>query len=278
MAIAAEESEEVITWIQYDWAPIHVVEGARAGEGIMDQVTRMLIADLPDYQHRFVVANAARTRHLLRSGENICHASARKIPEREQSAYFSLPTAVGPPLSMIIRADQLEEIAGHGNNVSLESLLTARPNFRIGINKGRSYGDTLDTLFARYAAKASITIFAASDLTGMLRMVNSNRLDAVIAYPVVTSYLAEAANIDGAFATLLIDEVKDHWPRGYIRCTKNEWGRKVIQRINQTLLRIRPTQEFNRVLTQWLPPELKQPLQVEQDRMLSESQAPEPGY
>ena len=85
-------------------------------------------------------------------------------------------------------------------------------------------------------------------------MLKLNRLDALIILPEEAIYQAEKLGIKDEIMTLTIEENQvgyESW-LSYVGCSKTEWGKKIIENIDQILLVQRPTKKYREAYERWL--------------------------
>ncbi|MCP3926254.1 MAG: hypothetical protein GY714_27120 [Desulfobacterales bacterium] len=77
----------------------------------------------------------------------------------------------------------------------------------------------------------------------MIMMLAAKRFDYLIEYPDEGEFIARKIGVDDALVPVTISEMSDlSWSS--TACSKTEWGRKAINRINKALLKLRPTQAY----------------------------------
>ncbi len=85
-------------------------------------------------------------------------------------------------------------------------------------------------------------------------MLRLNRIDALIGLPEEAIYQAKKLGIQDEIMTLTMEENQigyDSW-LSYVGCSKTEWGKKVIQEIDQVLLKNRPGKRYREAYERWL--------------------------
>ena len=78
------------------------------------------------------------------------------------------------------------------------------------------------------------------------------RIDALIEYPPVITYSKKLYNIKIKYRSLVIQELNnvDYFPV-YFACANNEWGKTVINRINQILQKASQTHNYLDFRLKW---------------------------
>ena len=246
-------ARDTITWMEVDMPPFFILNGPLKGQGYEDLVSRIITTNLPEYQHRSVVANVGRFVYNLKHGLNVCTVGFYKTPEREKIAWFSLPSFLTLPAVLIVHRDRLDRFPDP-ETVSLDQVL-AGGSLRIGIGRDRSYGPAVDKVVARYQGRKNLVVLSHQRLfSDLFRMMLAGRIDAVIGLPEEGMYHAELAGARDRIATLTISENQKGYEGwlSYVACSKTDWGRKVIKRVNQVLLQQRPTAAYRGAYERWL--------------------------
>ncbi len=245
-----------------DLPPAFIHGGPDRNNGIVDGVVAMVTSGLKEWTHRLQEANMIRILHAMKTGERACYAGFLKTREREKFIAFSLPHLLTVSNRIIVHGEMVSErLPDDGRAVSLAGLL-ADPRLRIGVTRGRSYGETIDALLA--GGRADIIRRAGDNsLKGLLRMLALNRLDLTIGFPWEMPYIARAAGLEDRFRTIPIFETRDEtWYETHIGCPKNDWGERMIHRIDEILRRIRPTEAFFHHQSKWFPREMENELRA----------------
>ena len=253
---------ESITWAEADFPPIWILKGSDKGNGILDGLTSIYEKNLPEYEHHHTTANIARILSMMKEGQNVCHAGILKSTDRESFIYFSIPNAITSLHKIIVKKSRINSLFGNSKDVSLEALLK-NTNLKLGVSKSNSYGATIDKILEKYKEKDTILFRSGQDNhLGLLRMLKEERIDYMVGYPWEIDYIARQIDARDEIAVIDIKEIEgQQWTLSYVGCTKNEWGRRVIEKLNRILLKVRPNNEYLFHLLRWMPdsirPELK---------------------
>ena len=255
MATAAMLSaEELITWGEENFPPIWILEGTDKGNGILDGLISIYEKNLPEYEHHHVTANMARILSMMEEGQNVCHAGILKSPDRENFVYFSIPNCITNLHGIVVKKSRINALLGNNKSVSLESLLK-NTNLKLGVSKSNSYGATIDKLLEKYKGKSTILFRSGQDNhVGLLRMLKEERIDYMIGYPWEITYIESRMDLKGEIAVVDIEELEGQQRIvSYVGCTKNEWGRQVIEKLDAVLTRVRANDEYLFHAFKWLP-------------------------
>jgi uncharacterized protein (TIGR02285 family) len=238
-------SADEIDWFIYDRPPAHFLSGPKVGQGYLDKLLALTIKELPEYKHNKVQATIARGLHEMEMGKNVCHLSIFKTEEREAFTTFSLGYMMSPNLQVII-SKKLAKSLNLKDNVSLEELF-AKYKLRALKLPERSYTKLVDEVFDRHPSL--IHSRATSDESGLYSMLENGRADFLIAVPSSANYaLADASPF---YASLAIKGL-NKYGTAYIGCSKTPFGKKVINKVNKVLLKIRSTEAYLQAMSTWL--------------------------
>jgi len=136
-------AKDSIAWMEAVAPPFFIHEGILKGQGYEDLITKIIQENLPDYDHTHMVANISRHYQQWKQGEKSCALAMYKTPERQEFAYFSIPSVFTLPTVLIIHKDKFDNLGGK-KTVSLQQLLESE-QFIIGRSYNRSYGVPFDT-------------------------------------------------------------------------------------------------------------------------------------
>lgn len=249
------QAKDSITWMEAVAPPFFIHEGELKGQGYEDIITNLLAENLPHYDHKHMIANISRHYQQWKQGEKSCSLAMFKTPERQEFAYFSIPSVFSLPTVLIVRKDRLDAFGGN-KIVNLGQLLQRR-NITIGRSNNRSYGLLVDNVLKQYGNQNNIFSFEGSELSlNLFKMLTAGRIDALIGLPEEAMYLAETLGFKNQIMTLNIAENQNNHEASltYVACSKTEWGKKTIETINAVLLEQRPTERYRAAYERWLDP------------------------
>jgi len=152
---------------------------------------------------------------------------------------------MSPNLQVII-SKKLARLLRLENDVSVEELFTIQQLKTIRLPE-RSYTEKIDNIFAQHPA----LIYSRPTISesGLYAMLKTHRTDFLIASPAIANYvLADAAT---QYVSLSIKGMKKYGI-AYIGCSKTPWGKKIIDKVNKVLLKIRSTKPYFRAMSAWL--------------------------
>lgn len=221
-----------------------IIEGQDKGTGQFDHLQQVVIDNLPEYQHKKEVMNWARFWSEVEDGENICYIFWLKTGKRKDLVYFSEPISMMLPNAIIMRKEDAEKL-GNPKSYSLVQLLQDK-RFTGVAETTRSFTEDLDILLKEHELGSNLHRISAAP-SSLVKMVMTGRTDYTIEYPVVASYEMKKET-DGAYAitTIPISEVKP-FAYVYLACTKNAWGKKIVDNWNTVLHYLKPIREYREI-------------------------------
>lgn len=252
---AAGLTKDSITWLEAVAPPFFIHDGPLKGQGYEDILTELLIAHLPEFDHRRIQANISRHYQQFKQGEQACSLAMYKTPEREEFAYFSEPSVFTLPVVLIIQKERFPEF-GSKKIINLSQLLQAG-KYTIGRSNNRSYGTEFDTILNTYGTPQTIFAYEGPELSrNLFEMLLAGRIDALPGLPEEAMYLAETYALRDQIMTLQVAEnVANHDAMiTYVACSKTPWGKQTIEAIDRALQKARPTEEYRAAYERWLDP------------------------
>ncbi|MFX3675607.1 MAG: TIGR02285 family protein [bacterium] len=235
-------SDEII-WARQDFPPAYL----QNGQGYIDKYLKTIQYELPEYKHTYFDANFARTIESMKKGEKVCSLAMLKNEERERHLHYSIPYLVIPANSIIVLKNKVipKEIFESGS-INLHKFLAA--DNRVGVARGRSYGSTLDKLLSLPSGK--ITIRGGRNVfEGLFGMLVRERLDAILGYRMELHWFSK--EIASKLVSYQISG-ESNYIMGYATCPKNDWGKKVIVKLNKALEKHRVNPKFYGVYFKYL--------------------------
>lgn len=243
-AVAAAAADQII-WGKHHVPPYMIREGEWAHQGIFDLTLDVIKENLPQYQHVELAAPFPRVISEIKKGSHWCYIGMLKTPEREAYGYFSLPTSIFLPLRIIVRRDRMAQFK---SPQSLQVLLQSR-QFTTSVMRDRSYSPMVDKLLAAYPPRENY-----SEQVEAISMLLAGRIDYMIELPLLAFDQARLMKHSGelvAISTLEADEVVYN----RVMCSKNDWGRNVIEQINKVLIANRSKPYYRSIVEKWHDPE-----------------------
>jgi len=241
VAMAADQ----IVWGKYNVPPYMIRTGEWAHQGIFDQTLDVLKEKMPQYQHVELEAPFPRINSEIKKGSHWCYNGTLKTPERESYGYFSLPSSIFLPLRIIVRRDRLNDFKGRK---SLQALLKNH-QFITSVMRDRSYSPTVDKLLVAYPPKENY-----SEQIEAIGMLLAGRIDFMVELPLLAFDQARVMGHPGELIAIPMQEA-DEVVFNRVMCSKNEWGRQVVEQVNKVLIANRGQPYYRRIVERWHDPE-----------------------
>jgi len=220
-------SKETVTWRVTDWPPFYILEGPDKGKGIYDEIISMMSQHIPEYDHVTMRMNTSRVRAQWRLGDNVCHPS---VLVGETINTQSLVNSILLPHRVIAHREQASLLSK--DEVIVDQLL-ADTRFRGGVTPGR-YTSTLNNIVERH--KELRHLYKHPNYERLIKMLFSKGLDYIIEYPPIITYTAKQMGLDNPTKSIGIQETKEEpYILVAVGCTKNAWGKAMIDKIDQVL-------------------------------------------
>ena len=248
-------AKEQINWLIIDFPPYYFNTDDKNLLGRDRSVIALLQQQLPNIDFTYQTIPGSRLIHDLTNPSNqFCFLSLYKTPERLQKIVFTQTSStfgMAPTVMMLKEKAVKLNLMSH-THVSLKKLLII-DQLTLGLSPNRSFGNNLDVIINQ-AISAQIINRAGMDiLENLVMMLHKERLDIVLGYPDEEMYLAQKHLINEDLRIFQLDEAPTY-SRGYIGCTNTPKGAKHIALLDNALLNIYQTDDYQRVLTRWLPP------------------------
>ncbi len=261
------QAKQEIIWWDYHWSPLRILEGEFKGEGRADKILSIVRAQLSNYRHKGLKMNFPRFSENAKSKNLICSDSMRKTVEREEYLYYSIPMSLANPVQVIFKAQNIEKF-GDLSNLSLEKLLQ-NSKLKTAVSQG-SFGP-IDPILQKYKHQKNLSI-TPFEMSTIAKMMLGDRIDyLIVTNSAVVNFELKKMKTPPQVISSSIIEAKEISLR-YFACTKTSEGKKVIDQINQILLKTRPTPEYRQAVLLWyLPSELSRLNQYYDDVFLKTS-------
>lgn len=242
---------ELVTWMHADFPPLRIVDGPFAGQGPSDMIHDLMRREMPDLEHRVLTANLSRTLNSMRRGEKALAVGIIPGPDRDGIMRYSMPCVMVPPACLVVRADDPANGAGRGR-ISLREFVAART---IGVAADRSYGREVDEVLRTASDPARVVVSSGPRLfDNLMEMLLLGRVDGVLAYPFEAVYVARMKGKADRIALAPLREAMLPVV-GCIAAPRTPWGERMIERVDEVLLRRRADHEYRAAFERWLTQE-----------------------
>ncbi|MCP4112883.1 MAG: hypothetical protein GY749_46390 [Desulfobacteraceae bacterium] len=238
---ASGRAEDSIIWPYIHFPTLYIAEEGKEPTGYGIDVTNYVISKLPEYKHSFKRIPPKRLFFNLKQGYNHCFYGAMKKPDREEYLHYSLPAKLSPPTTFIvIRKNDLEKFGGAP--LSFRKLLKNK-KLKVVIKGEIQYTKELNAILDEFKGQSNIHIVSGDDLGKQeLKMLIQKRIDYTV---YVTSILYEASKLGIRDKITLIPlQEKKSYEVAYFVCPKNEWGKQIIDKIDDILRKEVPKDVF----------------------------------
>ncbi|WDP87530.1 MAG: TIGR02285 family protein [Desulfobacter sp.] len=237
------EAKERITWMVLDWKPWMIIEGEDKGSGRFNHILNVAQENLPGYDHVTEKMNWARFWYEVENNKNVCYLFGLKTGKRDDLVYYSAPHTFVLPNAIIMKKETAK-ILGDPESYSIVQLL-GQNSLKGYAEKNRSFTRKIDSLIANQKTGSNLTRVSES-AESLVKMVIMGRIDYTIEYPIVSSYYQKKIGLPGKLVSIPITEMPP-FSYVYMNCTKNEWGKQVIEKWNGVLQKIKPTKAYRKI-------------------------------
>ncbi len=233
-------SKETIIWGHACIPPIYVCDENKL-TGVAVDIENIIFENLKEYNHKRVRSNLERLLQNLKTKGLFCNSFISKNADREKFLYYSIPAAIVPPIHIFIRKDDYAAFGGT-NAISLENTLK-NSKLKFGYPSFRSFGPTIDSIIKLHAKDAHLFPTYSSEIVKQqIILLKDKRIDYTIGGYFEINFAAnQGTKIE--IMPLKIEETQNYLVL-YIVCPKNEWGKRMIDKINEILRKEIPTQRY----------------------------------
>ncbi|MGE6181011.1 TIGR02285 family protein [Aeromonas salmonicida] len=252
-------AKETIHWVQYDIPPFYIKDGSYSGKGVVDITDAMIREQLPQYNHVVTWANIARIRLMMEQGKNVVCGNMIKTPEREKYQVFSdIHKELSTSPHVIIPSSEeenYEEYIVDGEGVDLLKLIQSKDKLGYFI-ASRSYGSKFDKAITEKNNKR-VNYSLNAPMSNVLDMILKDEKGFTVAYPEEITYHVETKYGYGSSITSDVNKISykskfkikpisgqaEHIMT-YVTAPKTPWGFKVMNDINDALVRLQSDPKF----------------------------------
>ena len=245
-AIAADP---VIHWLMSDLAPFRILSGPAQGQGSADLMEKMLMAQLPQYQHQSRFVSFERRDVLRRDPSTLyCSFGIVKTPSRQQQMLMSAPAGVLMPVALATIADSgLDQELQAQPVVDLAQLVRRQQYFGL-LESGRIYPGLIEQ--ARAIPGSLLGDHSALNLNPV-DLLLAGRVDYLLEYPHRVNYLLNSSKNPTAKLSFYLLAGDDKFQTTHVGCSKHPLAAQVIKDINQRLTTLWVNPEYQQKMLSW---------------------------
>ena len=247
-------SKEQIKWFVTNYPPAFIIEDNNFN-GFEVNTLNNLIKNLKNYNITYYQTSLSRALEDMKNKKNVCALYLFKTPEREKNLYYSLPYRVTFSNGIIIKKSEknkFKDFFDKNNKIKLKSLLKDK-TLTLGINKRISYGKEIDDIIQKYINNPNIFLLTRENyIENLLKLLSLNRIDYFIGYSESIKYLSKKLNTKDEFIYIPISELNKDYFLLYVVAPKNDFGKKVINDVNEIILKTNFVKDAANYYKKWL--------------------------
>jgi len=237
LTLNAKETNETIIWDTVNYPPSLITEGPYKNQGFSDMSRDLFMFRLKEYEHKTESGSIQKAMQDIESNHNFCFVGLTRDKFKEEFIQFSIPFIEILPNELVIRTADLKRFksyVGTNNSVNLHRLLQ-NSGFDFGYVQHRKYTPFIDRLiYLNEEKKHLLSKDIKDESDDIVQMLAREKFDYTIEYPTVLSYVKRDKLIEEEFSTFLIQSA-DKLNKLYVGCSKNEFGREVIKKVNRII-------------------------------------------
>lgn len=224
------QNDKQIIWGIAHYPPRFVIEAPGKFGGQAGLQHSILEASLPQYEHEYKTLTYAEFTDYLLNKKNVCTSMILKTPQREQFAAFSIPWHIDLPIAVSITKEAWQRI-GKPEQIKFSELL-ADTRIKGGVEKQRSYG-ILDDQINNSVINKNLERYELI-ASQILPLLQTGGIDYTIEYPYLAEYYLRSISAQKDIVSVPIVDGFEY-VFGYIACTNNPWGRRLITQLNKVI-------------------------------------------
>ena len=243
-------AQDKIIWLQYNRPPWTIPYGEYKNQGYADKIRTFLTTNyLKEYKHSVLPVNPSRAMKIINEENNkLCYGPTFKTESISKNFHYSKPMYVLPQARIIVTNQVYEKLNGI-QTISMLDLIQDK-NYIFG-NVKALYLYPID-LEKFIQEKNVITLSSSSPIRSLLQMMRRNRIDWIYDYNVFIKWETFLnKDYSNTLKTIKVKETKN-LPLSvtYIACSKNSFGKEIIDRINKKLTQ-EDILEFRKEIRKW---------------------------
>jgi len=235
-----------IVWFTDDKADLHDLLHDKP-ISIGTDTINLVHKNLSQYQISFQYAPIPRITNQLINIDNACVGNRIKTEERVKDNLFSLPLNFYPSYRLYYLKSNIslppELFNDKKQLLSLPHLFDALPNTVLAVEKGRSFGPTLDKIIPNLPENNVFVRPGNDGYSAISKLMFIGRVDFIIAFPTEMKERIKNAGIEQEIQSVEIANI-DSYIVGHIACSKSPAGEKFIHDVDVILKRIYQTEDY----------------------------------
>lgn len=247
----ATAAEPAIHWLMSDLAPFRILTGPAQGQGSSDLMEKMLMAQLPQYQHRSRFVSFERREILHGDASTLnCSFGILSNPKRQQQMLLSVPAGVVMPVALAAVANSAldRQLQAQKNPVvDLHQLVSSKRYLGL-LESGRGYPTVIDQ--ARAVPGALLGDHSVLD-QNPVDLLLGGRVDYLLEYPHRVTYLLNSSKQPAAKLHFYLLAGDESYQTTYVACSKHPAAPKLINDINQQLVKLWADPEYQQKMLSW---------------------------
>jgi uncharacterized protein (TIGR02285 family) len=268
------QAADTLTWLIRDLPPLIIFDGPQKGHGAIDELLPMLMARLPEYQHKILHVNRARGLQMLQASALTCDPTMLWTAQRAKWVVYSRPAFSIVSNGVVVRRDRGDVLAPlvAQQRVDLSALLLDK-RARLGVVAERSYGAFIDDVLEHTDANNRVLHYGNDALGSLLQMQRLGRLEAVLGYWTEIRYHALRQGIDPLTLAFYPIAGSAPYQRVHIGCSDTPQGHHAIEHINQVVGELPQAQLLHAYAT-WLDPTLRAQYLIDHPQFYQDAPTP----
>lgn len=246
---AKEQTKDEILWLQNMRPPWMINTGLYKNQGYGDLIRIHFQNKLDEYKHKELPTNPSRMLLELKKHDNICYGPLARVKPFEKHFHWSKPIyALAQPVIIVLESTFKK--LGSPIELSMEELIKNK-EFKFGHFKNINlYPIGLKP----YLSQRNVySVSTNATTTNLLNMLQKKRIDWIVDSSIFLKWHMNYAGfkINENFKTINIKEAKDKPSLiVHITCKKNEFGKKIIEKINQNISN-KTILEIREIIKKW---------------------------
>lgn len=244
-----------IDWLLPNSPPFYLSDNSDE-LGLCEALVKKLRSALPQVEHNLLIMPQTRINKMMSSGEKVCFPCMIYRKQNNALAKFSQPTIIYPPFVIVANTKTANKIRErYGSPLDIKLLLNDA-NLLLGREGARRYGAVLQPILeeSRAYQKSVLTFTSIESTTVLIKMLQKDRVDYIIEYPVNINYQKSVGYKD--LDMIEIKQIENKLIYGAVGCSasaKDNFAVNAISAINKALNdSILLDDEYRKQIKRWM--------------------------